>query len=62
MSRPYDVPYLLNGRVYTRHFAWFPTKTSEGSWIWLVDYYTRDSRHGRKIMDLFSYQTDSNYY
>ena len=62
MSRLYNVPYKLNGQIYTRHFAWFPTRTSENSWLWLVDYYTRESRYGVKIMDYFSYYTDYNHH
>lgn len=60
MSRPYNIPFKLNGRMYTRRYAWFPTRTSDDSWIWLVDYYTRQGRHGTVILDNFGYQQDSN--
>lgn len=38
-------PITVNGRTYTRLFAWYPVRSTLGEWIWLTDYYIRPDRY-----------------
>ena len=57
--RPLGVPFRLNGRVYTRLFAWRPVRTVEGEWLWLTSYYVRSGRHGLIVLSNWEYQRDT---
>lgn len=47
MSRP----VRINGHNYTEFFAWLPTMSHSGHWIWLQTYYMRpDSRSQGRIL------------
>ena len=39
--------FTVNGRTYTRLFAWLPERSFEGELIWLTHYYMRPDRHGQ---------------
>ena len=57
--RPLGVPFRLNGRVYTRLFAWRPMRTSQGEWFWLTSYYVRSGRYGQLVLSSCDFQLDT---
>lgn len=40
----------LNGRTYTRKFAWYPVRSTAGQLLWLVHYYIRPDRNGEGVL------------
>ena len=38
-------PVTVNGRNYTELYAWYPVRTTLGTWIWLQTYYIRPDRY-----------------
>jgi hypothetical protein len=40
----------INGRTYTRKFAWLPVRTTADELVWLDHYYIRPGRNGLGIV------------
>jgi len=43
-------PVVYNDRNYTRFWAWFPTRSSQGRVLWLQRYYIRPGSNGQGIV------------
>ena len=39
-----------NGRTYTRFYAFWPTRTTSGSLVWLAAYYIRPEYNGQGLV------------
>lgn len=40
----------VNGRTYTRKFAWLPIRTVHKELLWFTHYYLRPDRNGQGIV------------
>jgi hypothetical protein len=49
----------VNGRSYTRRYAWLPVRTRAGELVWLAHYYIRPDRAGQGVvLSQFDFQLE----
>ena len=56
-----EISFRRNGKLYNQCYAWFPTQTTSGLWVWLTVYYTREARgRGWLVLNPFEFLIDSS--
>jgi len=56
-----EIAFKRNGRLYNQSYAWVPTRTTSGTWLWLTLYYTRESRANWLVLTPLEFLIDSSH-
>jgi hypothetical protein len=54
-----EIAFKRNGKLYNQHYAFLPTQTTSGQWIWFSLYYTRETGHSWITLTPYEFLIDS---